>query len=82
MDIKEKLDLIRRNTQEIVTEEELEELLKTKKKPAVYLGTAITGRPHVAYFAWVIKLADFHIKFFSPEWPAVDVAASGTILVE
>lgn len=59
MDIDEKLAIIKRNTQEIITEEELKELLKLKKKPAVYLGTAITGRPHVAYFLWVLKLADF-----------------------
>jgi tyrosyl-tRNA synthetase len=59
MDIKDKLALIKRNTQEIVTEEELLELLKKKKTPSVYLGTAVTGRPHVAYFLWVLKLADF-----------------------
>ena len=59
MNVKERLDLIKRNTQEIVTEEELVKLLKTKKKPSVYLGTAITGRPHVGYFMWVLKLADF-----------------------
>jgi len=59
MDLKERLRILKRNTQEIVTEEELENLLKTKKKPAVYLGTAITGKPHVAYFVWVLKLADF-----------------------
>lgn len=59
MDVKEKLRLVKRNTQEIVTEEELETLLKTKKKPAVYLGTAITGKPHIAYFTFILKLADF-----------------------
>jgi len=59
MDIKEKVGLIKRNTQEIVTEEELVKLLNSKKKPVVYLGTAITGRPHVGYFLWVLKLADF-----------------------
>jgi tyrosyl-tRNA synthetase len=59
MDIKERFELIKRNCEEIVTEEELMELLKKKKQPAVYLGTAITGRPHVAYFLWVLKLADF-----------------------
>ncbi len=58
MNIEERFELIKRNTQEIVTEEELRELLK-KKEPAVYLGTAVTGRPHVAYFLWVLKLADF-----------------------
>ena len=59
MEINEKLRILKRNTQEIVTEKELEELLRTKKKPVVYLGTAITGMPHISYFAWVIKLADF-----------------------
>jgi len=59
MNIGDKLKLVKRNTQEIITEEELTKLLKAKKKPIVYLGTAITGRPHVAYFLWVQKLADF-----------------------
>ena len=59
MDIKKRLELIKRNTEEIVTLEELEKLLKRKKKPVVYLGTAITGRPHIAYFLWIHKLADF-----------------------
>ncbi len=55
----EKLDLIKRNTEEIVTEEELVELLKKKKQPAVYLGWSITGRPHIGYYVPVLKLADF-----------------------
>ena len=59
MNTEEKLELIKRNTQEIVTEKELKELLKKKKKPAVYLGTAVTGKPHIGYFLPVIKLADF-----------------------
>ncbi|MDP3992473.1 MAG: tyrosine--tRNA ligase [Nanoarchaeota archaeon] len=59
MSIDERFKLIARNTEEIVTESELKELLKKKEKPVVYLGTAITGRPHVAYFLWVLKLADF-----------------------
>ncbi len=55
----QKFALLKRNTQEIVTEEELLTLLKTRKKPAVYLGTAITGRPHLGYYVWVLKMADF-----------------------
>lgn len=58
MDAEKKLMLVKRNTCDIVTEEELITLLK-KKNPSVYLGTAITGRPHIAYFVWVLKLADF-----------------------
>lgn len=59
MDIEKRFDLVKRNTAEITTEEELKKLLETKEHPAVYLGTAITGRPHVGYFVWVLKLADF-----------------------
>ena len=59
MDIKKRLELIKRNTIEIIKEEELNELLKTKKQPSVYLGTATTGKPHIGYFLWVLKLADF-----------------------
>ncbi|MAG07259.1 tyrosine--tRNA ligase [Candidatus Pacearchaeota archaeon] len=59
MDVGKKFDLIKRNTEEIVGEEELKKLLKEKKNPSVYLGTAITGRPHIGYFIWVLKLGDF-----------------------
>jgi len=59
MDLKERLELIKRNTQEIITDEELTKLLQVKKNPVVYLGTAITGRPHIGYFMWVLKCADF-----------------------
>ncbi|HYD03387.1 MAG TPA: tyrosine--tRNA ligase [Alphaproteobacteria bacterium] len=58
MDIDEKLRLIKRNTQEIITEEELKKLLEEKKHPVVYIGTSVTGRPHIGYFAWTQKLAD------------------------
>src|SRR3990167_6236741 len=59
MDVKNRFELIKRNTQEIVGEEDLKKLLKEKKNPSVYLGTAITGRPHIGYFVWVLKLSDF-----------------------
>ena len=55
----DKLALIKRHSQEIVTEAELLHLFQTKKTPVVYLGTAITGRPHIGYYIWVLKLADF-----------------------
>ncbi len=59
MNVQERFALIKRNTQEIITSEELLALLQQKKQPAVYLGTAITGRPHIGYYLWVLKLADF-----------------------
>lgn len=55
----ERLAIIKRGCEEIVTEEELLTLLKEKKHPSVYIGTAVTGRPHVGYFVWVLKCADF-----------------------
>jgi len=59
MNVDEKFKLIARNMQEIVTEDELKGLLKKKKTPSVYLGTSITGKPHIGYFVWVLKMADF-----------------------
>ncbi len=57
--LKEKFELIKRNTQEIVKEEELKKLLKEKENPIVYWGTAITGKPSLAYFFPLLKLKDF-----------------------
>jgi tyrosyl-tRNA synthetase len=67
MDINERLKLIKRNTDEIIGEDELKGLLKKKKKPVVYWGTAPTGRPHIGYFLPALKIADFlkagfHVK--------------------
>ena len=59
MNLKKQLELIKRNTQEIISEEELRDLLKKKKNPVVYLGWSITGSPHVGYYVPVLKLADF-----------------------
>jgi len=58
MDLQNKLKLIKRNTSEIIGEEELISLLKSKKEPVCYLGTAPTGVPHVGYFVWGLKVAD------------------------
>src|SRR3989344_8632022 len=59
MDARTRFELVKRNTQEIVAEKELLDLLRKEKNPHVYLGTAITGRPHIAYFLWVLKLSYF-----------------------
>jgi tyrosyl-tRNA synthetase len=59
MDIEERLNLIKRNTSEILTENDLIQVLKTKENPSVYLGTSITGRPHIGYYLWVLKMNDF-----------------------
>jgi tyrosyl-tRNA synthetase len=63
----ERFNLVKRNTAEIIGEDELKKLLNEKKKPVAYLGTAPTGRPHVGYFLWGLKVSDllkagFHVK--------------------
>ncbi len=59
MNVDEKLKLILQNSQEVITEQELKKLLEEKKQPSVYIGISITGRPHIGYFAIILKLADF-----------------------
>ncbi|XP_065786390.1 tyrosine--tRNA ligase, cytoplasmic [Muntiacus reevesi] len=54
----EKLNLITRNLQEVLGEEKLKEILK-ERELKVYWGTATTGKPHVAYFVPMSKIADF-----------------------
>lgn len=58
MSVDDRLALIKRNTDEIVGEEELKKLLIEKKNPVVYWGTAPTGKPHVGYFLPALKIAD------------------------
>ncbi|MDP2925664.1 MAG: tyrosine--tRNA ligase [Nanoarchaeota archaeon] len=67
LNFEERYNLVKRNTAEIISEEEIKKLLKEKDKPVVYLGTAPTGKPHVGYFLWGLKVCDllkagFHVK--------------------
>lgn len=67
MSVDERFQLVERNTQEIISEDELKKLLKGKKKPVVYWGTAPTSKPSVAYLFPALKIADllkagFHVK--------------------
>ena len=55
----DKLELIKRNTAEILMEEELNELLKKKMEISVYWGTMPTGSISIAYFFPMLKIADF-----------------------
>lgn len=54
----DRLELIKRNTQEIVEECELIELLKNKKRPTAYIGYAPTGRLHIGHLIPLLKVAD------------------------
>ena len=55
----DKLDLIKRNLQEIIGEEELVEKLKSGKEITLYWGTMPTGSISIAYFFPMMKVADF-----------------------
>ena len=67
LSFEERFNLVKRNTAEIIGEDDLKKLLKKKKTPVVYWGTAPTGKPHVGYFLPFLKIADllsagFHVK--------------------
>jgi len=68
MDMKKKLELIRRNTAEIIGEDELIKLLRSKKKPVVYCGYEPSTAPHLGNMVTATKLMDlkkagFKVKF-------------------
>lgn len=54
----DRLELIKRNVQEIVTEEELEELLIKKDRPVAYVGYEPSGKIHLGHVLTVNKLLD------------------------
>ena len=59
MDVNKKFELIKRNTEEIIGEGDLKNLLKKKKEVSVYWGTMPTGSISIAYFFHMLKIADF-----------------------
>lgn len=54
----EKYHLIARNLQEVLGEDKIKAILK-ERDVRIYWGTATTGKPHVAYFVPMSKIADF-----------------------
>ncbi len=54
----DKFELIKRNTEEIITEEELTIVLKKKKVPRVYCGYEPNGPMHLGHFVTITKLMD------------------------
>lgn len=57
--MEDKLELIKRNTVEIIGEKELRKKLKSKKDFSIYWGTMPTGSVSLAYFFPMLKIADF-----------------------
>ncbi|MFB6163550.1 MAG: tyrosine--tRNA ligase [Haloarculaceae archaeon] len=58
MDTAERTRLVTRYTEEVVTDEELAELLEDAE-PSAYIGYAPTGEMHIGHFTTIRKLADF-----------------------
>ncbi|MEK6879661.1 MAG: tyrosine--tRNA ligase, partial [Nanoarchaeota archaeon] len=75
LSFEEKLSLINRNTEEIVTEEELKTLLKRKKNPVVYCGYEPSGAMHLGHFVTVLKLMDLQKAGFKVKILLADVHA-------
>jgi tyrosyl-tRNA synthetase len=68
MSVDEKYELITRGLQEVLGTEELRAILE-ERDLRIYWGTAITGKPHFAYFLPILKIKDF-----------IDAGASVTVL--
>jgi tyrosyl-tRNA synthetase len=75
LDTETRLDLVTRNTEEIITREELKVLLETKTRPRAYWGFEASGMMHIgmglvcgrkiidmieAGFDYIVFLADWH----------------------
>lgn len=56
--VDDKVGLIFRNLQEVIGEEHIRGVVQ-ERSLKLYWGTATTGKPHVAYFVPICKLADF-----------------------
>ncbi|KAL1861863.1 hypothetical protein Plec18170_000686 [Paecilomyces lecythidis] len=57
--VEQKLKLIKRGLTEINGVDSIRQLLEEGKSPKGYWATAPTGKPHLAYFVPLLKLADF-----------------------
>lgn len=54
----DRIELIKRNVQEIVTEDELNKLLNEKEEPTAYVGYEPSGKIHMGHVLTVNKLVD------------------------
>ncbi|MBN2110562.1 MAG: tyrosine--tRNA ligase [Methanosarcinaceae archaeon] len=71
----DRLELIKRNVQEIVTEEQLKNLLETKEHPKAYVGYEPSGKIHMGHVLTVNKLLDLQKAGFEITVLLADVHA-------
>ncbi|MCJ7450402.1 MAG: tyrosine--tRNA ligase [Candidatus Nanohaloarchaeota archaeon QJJ-9] len=72
MDFERRKELVMRNTEEVVTEEEIDDILETKDSPNTYVGFETSGPVHLGHWISVRKLLDlqeagFHVKVLWPD---------------
>jgi len=75
MDIEARYQLVARNTEEIVTREELKQLLETKNTPRAYVGFEPSGMVHIGWMIVANKITDFveagfEFTVFFADWHA------------
>ena len=70
-----RLELVKRNVIEIVTEQELDRVLKEKKNPVVYCGYEPSGPMHLGHFVTITKLMDLAEAGFKVKILLADVHA-------
>ena len=58
MDLNKRLELIKRNTVEIITEDDLRDLMEKKKNPRAYCGYETSGKIHLGHLVTITKLLD------------------------
>lgn len=70
-----KIEIIKRNVAEIITEEGLRDLLKKKKQPVAYCGYEPSGAMHLGHFVTILKLMDLERSGFKIKVLLADVHA-------
>ncbi len=61
LSVEEKITLIKRNTEEILGEEDLKKMLETKEDLRHYIGFEVSGKPHVGHgIVCMSKVKDLH----------------------
>ncbi len=73
MNIDERFELIKKNSSEIIIEDELKTLLKKKKKPIAYCGYELSGPMHLGHFVTIMKLIDLEKAGFKVKILLADI---------
>ena len=75
MEIKERVSLATRDAAEIITEDELRQIIETTEGPRCYIGVEPSGLFHIGWTIWAKKVADLidagvHMTVLEATWHA------------